>query len=161
MCARFCCEFDCFCAEAQASTVVRLSLAGTGLKDCDAVALEEQLRHFCALQHLDLSNNGKLTILSVPMLRVAARLETFKCHGCSLKLPPQRFFGADGKPEVVQKILKGIVDLSSIGLRASDASRVVSFLEGLLPNVKELDLSKNSDLGGGAASAILSSLAGM
>ena len=136
-------------------------MAGTGLTDDDAVALEEQLRQFCALQHLDLSGNRELTILSVPMLRVAARLETFKCHECSLKLPPQRFFGADGKPEVVQQILKGIVDLSEIGLRASDASHVVSFLEGLLPNVKRLDLSKNSNLGGGAASAILSSLAGM
>ncbi len=165
MCARLCCEFDCFCAEAQASAVVWLSLAGTGLKDDDAVALEEQLRQFCALQHLDLSGNRELMILSVPMLRVVARLETFKCHGCSLLLPPDSLFSSpEANPVRIRELLEGgssetELNLSEAGLTPAVAMEVAAVLQ-LYPALKHLDLSSNN-LGGGAAAAVLSSLAGM
>ena len=144
-----------------------LGLSATGLALSEVPELVEQLRKFPALKQLDVSANPALRLLPVGLLRIAADLDTFNCDGCSLLLPPHRFFSTpEENPRRVQQLLQGgdpaVTELSLSGLQLTPA--VACEVAAVLvhyPALKQLDVSANPALGGGGAAALLSSLAGM
>jgi Leucine-rich repeat (LRR) protein len=124
-------------------------LSSTGL-DADGVgALGEQLQKFSTLKHLDLSGNTGLRLLSVDILRVAARLEAFNCDKCLLVLPPQHDFSSpEQNPHRIEEMLLGrkiSLNWSNLGLIPSDMIQAVALLQ-LCPVLKHLDLSGNAGL---------------
>ncbi len=126
----------------------------------DMIALGLELLKFGSLQHLDISKNPGIQMMPCEMLRVASRLLTFKCDGCSLVLPPQRLLSSpERNPAVIQEILGGKLDLSASELTSSLASEAACFLP-FFPNVSHLDLSNNPGLGGAGVVSILSSFSG-
>ncbi len=132
------------------------------------VSLRDHLLKFPALKHLDLSGNAGLSLLPVAILRVAARLETFNCDGCSLVLPPQLSFSTpDLNPSIIQGILDGRrtfddekLELLNVGLTHAVTFEAAALLH-CFPFLKHLDLSGNAGLGGSAAVTFVSSLTGM
>jgi hypothetical protein len=123
--------------------------------------LSEVLSRFEYLQHLDMSDNPKLQVLPGPLLRVASRLLTFKCDGCSLVLPPQRMFSSpERNPGVIQEILGGKLDLSSSALTPSKLHLATTFLPSY-PHLYHLDVSNNPTLGSAGVALVLSSFSGM
>ena len=83
-----------------------VKVSGAGLVDDEAPALAEQLGKFPALKQVDVSGNPGLRLLPVGMLRIAATLETFKCDGCPLLLPPQSMFSTpEENPRRIQELL--------------------------------------------------------
>ncbi len=149
--------------------MLSLNLSDTGIVIDDVIAVEEQLVKFTALEHLDLSHNEGLDFLPLGILRIAARLKSFKCDGCTLGLPPQRLFAeADKNPGVAQQIVDGTVDLSSLesefceGINQEQDMRIwMEFLQIVYPIAKHLDLSHNIALGGTGVVKILTLFAGM
>ena len=139
-----------------------VSLSGAGLVAAEVPALVEQLRKFPALKRLDVSANPGLRLLPVGMLRIAADLETFKCDGCSLLLPPQSAFSTpEENPGRIQQLLQGgSMNLHAVGLTAAVAIEAAAVLQHY-PALKQLDVSANPGLGCVGAAALLSSLAGM
>lgn len=144
-----------------------INVSCNNLQPQHADLLGEQLCKFPALKHLDLSGNAGLRLLPVGILRVAARLETFNCNGCSLVLPPQReFLTPDQNPNRIQRMLDGHhsfkggeLKLSTLGLTKSIATNASALFQ-FFPSLKHLDLSCNACLGG-SIGAILSSLTGV
>ncbi len=114
----------------------------------DAAVLEKELCKFPALKQLDVSANPGLRLLPVGLLRVAAMLETFKCDGCPLLLPPQSIFSTpDRNPGRIKEFLQGCaacsdLNLSDIGLTPSVASEVAALLQ-FVPSLKQIDISSN------------------
>ena len=131
----------------------------------EAPALAEQLGKFLALKHLDVSANPGLRLLPIGMLRIAATLESFKCDGCSLVLPPQSMFSTpEENPRRIQQLLsKGssvtALELSAAELTSNTAHEVAALLP-LYPALKHLDVSANPGLRCPGASVILSALSG-
>ncbi len=128
-------------------------------------ALAEQLGKFPALKQLDVSANPGLRVLPIGMLRIAATLETFKCDGCSLVLPPQSMFSTpEENPRRIQELLsKGssatVLELSAAELTSNTAREIAALLP-LYPALKQLDVSANPGLCCSGAAVILSSLSG-
>ena len=129
--------------------------------DEEAPALAEQLGKFPALKHLDVSANPGLRLLPIGMLRIAATLETFKCDGCSLVLPPQSMFSTpEENPRRIQQFLEhGVLKLSAAKLTSNTAREVAALLE-VYPALKHLNLSANPGLSSTGTAAILSALSG-
>jgi hypothetical protein len=150
--------------------MLSLNLSDTGIdtsgKTCSiewyTTRLEEELVKFTALEHLDLSHNEGLSFLPLGILRIAARLKSFKCDGCSLGLPPQSFFSSpEDNPRLIQQLLEGgasetALNLSAVNLWDWDynhelqdlwkrSSNVVAVLQ-LYPALKTLDVSSNPKL---------------
>jgi hypothetical protein len=131
-----------------------------------APALAEQLGKFPALKQLDISANKELRLLPIGILRIASTLETFKCDGCSLVLPPQSMFSTpDENPRLIQDLLsKGssatVLRLSAAELTSNAASEVAVSLP-FYPALKQLDVSANLGLRCTGAAIILSALSGM
>lgn len=124
-----------------------------------------QLRKFPALKKLDLSSNSKLRLLPVGMLQFAAGLESFKCDGCSLLLPPQSMFSTpDENPRRIQQLLEGVaseteVSISNANLTSAVASDIAALLQHFR-GMKQLNLSCNERLRGDDVCIIISSIAG-
>ena len=143
-----------------------VNLAEAGLLDGKAPALAEQLGKFPALKQVDVSGNPGLRLLPVGMLRIAATLETFKCDGCSLLLPPQSMFSTpEENPRRIQELLsKGssatVLVLSAAELTPSTAREVAALLP-FYPALKQVDVSANPGLRCTGAAIILSALSGM
>ena len=133
--------------------------------DEEAPALAEQLGKFPALKHLDVSANPGLRLLPIGMLRIAATLETFKCDGCSLVLPPQSMFSTpEENPRRIQELLsKGLPEtdlkLSAAFLTSNTAIDIAALLP-FHPALKRLDLSDNPKLDFGSLSVIFKALSG-
>ena len=131
----------------------------------EAPALAEQLGKFPALKHLDVSANPGLRLLPIGMLRIAATLETFKCDGCSLVLPPQSMFSTpEENPRRIQQLLsKGssvtALELSAAELTSNTAHEVAALLP-MYPALKHLDVSANPGLDFGSVSLIIKALSG-
>ncbi len=144
--------------------MLSLNLSDTGIVVDNVIAVEEQLVKFTALEHLDLSHNEGLGFLPLGILRIAARLKSFKCDGCSLKLPPQSFFSSpEDNPRLIQQLLEGgasetALNLSAVNLWDLDlcnshaiqdfwkrSSYVAAVLQ-LYPALKTLDVSSNPNL---------------
>ena len=132
-----------------------------------APALVEQLSKFPALKLLDVSDNPGLRLLPIGMLRIAATLETFKCDGCPLLLPPQSMFSTpEENPRRIQQLLtKGssavtVLELSAAELTSVTAREVAALLP-LFPALKHLDVSANPELRCSGAAVMLSALSGM
>ena len=70
------------------SSVTVLELSAAELTSVTAREVAALLPLFPALKHLDVSYNPGLRLLHIGMLRIAATLETFECHGCLFLLPP-------------------------------------------------------------------------
>ena len=140
--------------------------ACNSLQPHHAPALAEQLGKFPALKQVDVSANPGLRLLPVGMLRIAATLETFKCDGCSLLLPPQSMFSTpEENPRRIQELLsKGssatVLVLSAAELTPSTAREVAALLP-FYPALKQLDVSANPGLRCTGAAIILSALSGM
>ena len=130
-----------------------------------APVLAEQLGKFPALKQVDVSANPGLRLLPVGMLRIAATLETFKCDGCSLLLPPQSMFSTpEENPRRIQELLsKGssatVLVLSAAELTPSTAREVAALLP-FYPALKQLDVSANPGLDFGSLSLIFEALSG-
>ena len=98
--------------------------------------------------------------------RIAARLNSFKCDGCSLGLPPQSFFSSpEDNPRLIQQLLEGgasetALDLSAVGLTPAIASDAAAVLQ-LYPALNTLDLSGNARFLLGGFCLLVSSLAGL
>jgi hypothetical protein len=128
-------------------------------------ALAEQLSKFPALKHLDVSDNPGLRLLPIDMLRIAATLETFKCDGCSLLLPPQSMFSTpEENPRRIQQLLSKrssstVLTLSAANLTSITAREVAALLP-FYPALKQLDVSANPGLRCSGAAVILSALSG-
>ena len=154
-------------AGSQTSAISFLSLSGTGLVGGDAVALEEQLKKFPALKHLDLSHNLGLRLLPLGILRIAVGLESFNCDGCSLLLPPQSdLTSPDKNPRRIQSMLEGrhfFIDqelkITGLVFTSAVATATASLLQ-LFRDLKHLDLSANTALNSAALAIILRALAG-
>ena len=140
--------------------------ACNSLQPHHAPALAEQLGKFPALKQVDVSGNPGLRLLPVGMLRIAATLETFKCDGCSLLLPPQSMFSTpEENPRRIQELLsKGssatVLVLSAAELTPSTAREVAALLP-FYPALKQVDVSANPGLRCTGAAIILSALSGM
>jgi hypothetical protein len=160
-----CVPCDCCCAGPGAAALEVVNLSGAGLVDDEAPALAEQLGKFPALKQLDVSANPGLRLLPVGMLRIVATLETFKCDGCSLLLPPQSMFSTPEKnPRRIQELLsKGssatVLKLSAAELTSNTAREVAALLP-LYPALKQLDVSANPGLELGSVSLIFKALSG-
>ena len=155
-------------SDAQSAAAVQAVLvAGNHLQPQHVPALAEQLGKFPALKQLDASSNPRLRLLPVGVLQMATSLEAFSCQGCSLVLPPQRFFSCvpEENPMRIRQLLQsGSSDtqltLSSLDLTAAVAREVAALLRHY-PSLKQLDVSSNPRLGCGGAAADLSALSGM
>jgi hypothetical protein len=140
-------------------------LSDANLNRDDMPALEEQLRKLPDLLRLDISLNPELRLLTVGILRIAARLESFNCDGCSLLLPPQSLFSLPEKnPRLIQHLFEGKWPVTKLNLSAADltravASDVAAVLQHFLA-LEQLNISSNPDLGRDGVSIILSSIAG-
>jgi len=150
---------------AGAAALEVVNLSGAGLVDEEAPALAEQLGKFPELKHLDVSANLGLRLLPIGMLRIAATLESFKCDGCSLVLPPQSMFSTpEENPRRIQQLLsKGssvtALELSAAELTSNTAHEVAALLP-LYPALKQLDVSANPGLDFGSVSLIIKALSG-
>ena len=129
-----------------------MSLLEVGLLVEEAPVLAEQLGKFPALKRLDVSRNPRLRLLPVGVLQMAASLDAFSCQGCSLILPPQRFFSSvpEENPMRIRQLLQsGSPDteltLSSSDLTAVAANEVAALLKHY-PSLKQLDVSSNPGL---------------
>ena len=144
-----------------------INLSEAGLEDKEAPALAEQLSKFPALKQLDVSANPGLRLLPIGMLRIAATLETFKCDGCPLLLPPQSMFSTpEENPRRIQQLLtKGSSAVTVLTLSAAEltsiTAREVAALLPLFPALKRLDVSANPELRCSGAAVMLSALSGM
>ena len=155
-------------SDAQSAAAVQaVLLMDNHLQPQHVLALAEQLCKFPALKQLDASSNPRLRLLPVGVLQMAASLDAFSCQGCSLILPPQRFFSSvpEENPMRIRQLLQsGSPDteltLSSSDLTAVAASEVAALLKHY-PSLKQLDGSCNPRLGCGGAAAVLSALSGM
>jgi hypothetical protein len=138
-----------------------VNLSETGLADEEAPALVEQLSKFPALKRLDVSANPALRLLPIGMLRIAATLETFKCDGCPLLLPPQSMFSTpEENPRRIQQLLEhGVWKLSAAKLTSNTAREVAALLE-VYPALKHLDVSSNPGLSCTGAAVMLSAFSG-
>ena len=133
--------------------------------DDEAPALIELLCKFPALKHLDVSANPGLRLLPIGMLRIAATLETFKCDGCPLLLPPQSMFSThEENPRRIQQLIEKGSSVTVLTLSAAEltsvTAREVTALLPLYPALKHLNLSANPGLSCTGAAAILSALSG-
>jgi hypothetical protein len=145
-----------------------VNLSETGLVNEEAPALVEQLSKFPALKRLDVSANPALRLLPIGMLRIAATLETFKCDGCPLLLPPQSMFSTpEENPRRIQQLLISsgssgtVLGLSAVELDSIVAHEIAaSALLPLYHALKHLNLSANPGLSCTGAAAILSALSG-
>ena len=143
-----------------------VNLSGAGLVDEEAPALAEHLSKFPALKHLDVSANPGLRLLPIGRLRIAATLETFKCDGFSLLLPPQSMFSTpEENPWRIQQLLtKGSSAVTVLTLSAAEltsiTAREVAALLPLYPALKHLDVSDNPGLDFGSLSLIFEALSG-
>jgi hypothetical protein len=132
----------------------------------DAAVLVEQLGKLSQLKILDISANPRLWLLSVGMLNIAVKLESFKCDGCSLVLPPPNFFSTpEQNPNRIQELLRrrssvDVLKLSAVNLTPHTASQVAALLQ-CYPALKRLDVSGNPALSCAGAAAIFSALSGM
>ena len=148
-----------------AASVIVVLAACNSLQPHHAPALAEQLGKFPALKQVDVSANPGLRLLPVGMLRIAATLETFKCDGCSLLLPPQSMFSTpEENPRRIQELLsKGssatVLVLSAAELTPSTAREVAALLP-FYPALKQLDVSANPGLDLSSVSLILQALSG-
>ena len=129
--------------------------------DDEAPVLAEQLGKFPALKQVDVSANPGLRLLPVGMLRIAATLETFKCDGCPLLLPPQSMFSTpEENPRRIQELLQhGFLNLSAAKLTPSSAREVAALLP-FYPALKQLDVSANPGLDLSSVSLIFQALSG-
>jgi hypothetical protein len=148
-----------YAAAAARVTVVMTAL--NYLQPHHAPALVEQLGKFPALKQLDVSANPDLRLFPVGLLRIAATLETFKCDGCSLLLPPQSMFSTpQDNPRRIRELLRnGCLNLSAAELTPNTAREVAALLP-FYPALKQLDVSANPGLRCTGAVTILSALAG-
>ena len=133
--------------------------------DEEAPALVEQLSKFPALKRLDVSANPGLRLLPIGMLRIAATLETFKCDGCPLLLPPQSMFSTpEENPRRIQQLIEKGSSVTVLTLSAAEltsvAAREVAALLPLFPALKHLDVSANPGLDFGSLSLIFEALSG-
>ncbi len=137
---------------AAAACVTDVVMSLNHLQPHHAPALVEQLSKFPALKLLDVSDNPGLRLLPIGMLRIAATLETFKCDGCSLLLPPQSMFSTPKEnPRRIQELLtKGSSAVTVLTLSAAEltsiTAREVAALLPLFPALKQLDVSENPGL---------------
>ena len=130
-----------------------------------ATALVEQLSKFPALKQLDVSANPGLRLLPIGMLRIAATLETFKCDGCPLLLPPQSMFSTpEENPRRIQQLIEKGSSVTVLTLSAAEltsvTAREVTALLPLYPALKHLDVSANPGLDFGSLSLIFEALSG-
>jgi hypothetical protein len=145
----------------------KLELLNVGLTYTVTFEAAALLHCFPFLKHLDLSGNHGLKLLSVSILRVAARLETFNCDGCSLVLPPQCDFCApDQNPRRIQEMLDSHyvskeekLNLSNLGITQSGVSEALALLH-MFSALKHLDLSGNAGLDSGAVAVFVKALSG-
>jgi hypothetical protein len=125
-----------------------MNLSQTGIIDSDMKALVAIFCQFTGLEHLDISMND-FKLISVDLLRVAARLKSFNCLDCPLVLPPNSFFAPEPveNPRCAQELLAGRVsvtelDLSGSGFTITEAHDVASVIE-LYTGLKHLNFSTN------------------
>jgi hypothetical protein len=139
--------------------------AFNSLQPHHAPALAEQLGKFPALKQVDVSGNPGLRLLPVGMLRIAATLETFKCDGCPLGLPPQSMFSTpEENPRRIQELLSKGSSATVLVLAAAEltpsAAREVAALLPFYPALKQLDVSANPGLDLSSVSLIFQALSG-
>jgi hypothetical protein len=155
----------CASHAASAANVTVVLMASNHMEPHHTPALAEQLSKFPALKHLDVSDNPRLRLLPIGMLRIAATLETFKCDGCSLVLPPQSMFSTpEENPRRIQQLLSKrssstVLTLSAANLTSITAREVAALLP-FYPALKQLDVSANPGLRCSGAAVILSALSG-
>jgi hypothetical protein len=125
-----------------------MNLSQTGIIDSDMKALAAIFCQFTGLEHLDISMND-FKLISVDLLQVAARLQSFNCLDCPLVLPPNSFFAPEPvkNPRCAQELLAGRVsvtelDLSGSGFTITEAHDVASVIE-LYTGLKHLNFSTN------------------
>jgi hypothetical protein len=156
--------FNCVFAEGQRRQLISLDLESTGLTNHGVLELEKHLQMMPSLQHLNLSDNHLLRLMSFSFMNYVATLKSFLTNDCNLLLPPMDVLkgASEDRLDLMRRFLEStdFRFVSGANLSRRDADAVAQWLPHF-PDLKRVDISDNTELGVDGVVTILSVLTGM
>jgi len=155
------CTFLVLIPSSAAASVKSINMSQNWLTSIIAAELQQHLQRFPALQHVNMSGNPGLYVLSFDFMKAAARYMSFDCAGCSLVFPPQRIFASpDIGPRVIDEFMKSpSLNISKMELTHQKSCDIALVLQNLR-SFQHVNISGNPLLGAAGVTAIISSLVG-
>jgi len=144
-----------------AASVKSINMSHNWLTSIIAAELQQHLQRFTALQHVNVSCNPDLYVLSFDFMKAAARYTSFDCAGCSMVFPSQRIFASpEIGPRVIDEFMKSSsLNISKLELTPQKSYEIALVLQNL-HSFQHVNMSGNPLLGTAGVTAIVSSLAG-
>jgi hypothetical protein len=156
--------FDRVFAEGQRRQLISLNLKSTGLTNQGVLELEKHFQMLPSLQHLNLSDNHGMRLMSFSFMNYVATLKSFVTNDCNLLLPPIDVIkGASEHRLVLMRRFLESPDfrfVSGANLSRRDADIVAQWLP-YFADLKRVDISDNTELGVDGVATLLSALTGM
>jgi hypothetical protein len=123
--------------------------------------LQQLLERFSSLQHLNVSRNQRLRMLSIGLMKACTSLLSFECQGCSLLWPLQaKFSVAKCNPQVIQSFMKSDHFILPKGIFTPSDIYVITEALPHFSGLERVDISNNPELGDAGVLEILSALTG-
>lgn len=144
-----------------AAFVKSINMSHSFLTSIVAADLQQYLQRFPALEHVNVSCNPGLIVLSFDFMKAAARYMSFDCAGCSLIFPPQRIFASpEIGPRVIDEFMKSSsLNISKLKLTPQKCHAIALVLQKL-HSFQHINMSGNPLLGTAGVTSIVASLSG-